>query len=92
MGVYAWSAFGNLLEDGVNSGQFDAIVHMGGQWHFLDFSRCLSVSLTWRASPLPGDHAYNYGDANGTRADMYLQAYQRVLSRMPWVPVVGTKI
>eukprot|EP01045_Picozoa_sp_COSAG04_P021605 COSAG04_NODE_2342_length_4295_cov_168.358913_6_plen_25_part_01 len=25
MGVYAWSAFGNLLEDGVNSGQFDAI-------------------------------------------------------------------
>eukprot|EP01045_Picozoa_sp_COSAG04_P045848 COSAG04_NODE_16297_length_503_cov_243.772277_1_plen_32_part_00 len=31
MGVYAWSAFGNLLEDGVNSGQFDAIVHMGGQ-------------------------------------------------------------
>ena len=36
-----------------------------------------------------GDHAYFYGDANGTRSDSYLTGYSPVLSRIPWVPVVG---
>eukprot|EP01052_Picozoa_sp_SAG31_P020565 SAG31_NODE_1553_length_7905_cov_3.137330_2_plen_377_part_00 len=36
-----------------------------------------------------GDHAYNYGDANGSRADAYLDGYSRVLRSTPWVPVVG---
>jgi hypothetical protein len=36
-----------------------------------------------------GDHAYNYGDANGSRADAYLDGYSRVLGSTPWVPVVG---
>ena len=36
-----------------------------------------------------GDHAYNYGDKNGTRNDAYLQGYSKILSHLPWVPVVG---
>eukprot|EP01051_Picozoa_sp_SAG22_P003740 SAG22_NODE_186_length_15907_cov_45.496774_7_plen_1025_part_00 len=36
-----------------------------------------------------GDHAYNYGDANGSRADGYLDGYSPVLGSTPWVPVVG---
>lgn len=29
------------------------------------------------------------GDANGTRADSYLDGYSPILSTLPWVPVVG---
>eukprot|EP00940_MAST-03C_sp_MAST-3C-sp2_P002901 g2901.t1 len=36
-----------------------------------------------------GDHAYNIAEANGARGDGYLNAFQRVISRVPWVPVLG---
>lgn len=36
-----------------------------------------------------GDHAYNMADADGSRGDGYLNAFQDVLSNMPWMPVLG---
>ena len=36
-----------------------------------------------------GDHAYNEGDNDERRGDGYMQAYQRILSRCPWMPIVG---
>jgi hypothetical protein len=34
-----------------------------------------------------GDHAYNMGDSDESRADGYMTAYQQLLSRCPWMPV-----
>lgn len=36
-----------------------------------------------------GDHAYNIGDGGDARGDGYMNAYQKVLTRVPWIPVVG---
>lgn len=36
-----------------------------------------------------GDHAYNEGLDDERRGDGYMQAYQRILARCPWFPVVG---
>eukprot|EP01051_Picozoa_sp_SAG22_P018440 SAG22_NODE_3105_length_1938_cov_1.647635_1_plen_535_part_10 len=36
-----------------------------------------------------GDHAYNMGDKADARGDGYMNAYQKVLTQVPWVPVVG---
>lgn len=36
-----------------------------------------------------GDHAYNEGGDDEKRGDAYMNMYQSVLSKCPWVPVVG---
>jgi hypothetical protein len=36
-----------------------------------------------------GDHAYNIADNDGRRGDGYLNAFQHVIARMPWIPVLG---
>jgi hypothetical protein len=36
-----------------------------------------------------GDHAYNLGAEDDLRGDGYLQAYSQLVSRVPWVPVIG---
>lgn len=37
------------------------------------------------------DHAYNFGDGASDRGDGYMNAYQKVLSSCPWMPVVGAQ-
>ena len=34
-----------------------------------------------------GDHAYNMGNGNDYHGDAYMQAFQGVLARCPWLPV-----
>ena len=36
-----------------------------------------------------GDHAYNMGNGNDYHGDAYMQAFQDVLARCPWIPVIG---
>lgn len=36
-----------------------------------------------------GDHAYNMGNGDDYHGDAYLQAFQHVLARCPWVPIIG---
>ena len=36
-----------------------------------------------------GDHAYNIADDDGYRGDGYMDAFSRVISYTPWVPVLG---
>lgn len=36
-----------------------------------------------------GDHAYNMGGEDERRGDGYMQAYEKILTRVPWMPVVG---
>eukprot|EP00756_Hemistasia_phaeocysticola_P033397 Hpha_TRINITY_DN16462_c5_g9::TRINITY_DN16462_c5_g9_i1::g.161961::m.161961 len=36
-----------------------------------------------------GDHCYNIGGSDDRRGDGYMQAYEPILSTVPWVPVVG---
>jgi len=36
-----------------------------------------------------GDHCYNIGGSDDRRGDGYMQAYEPVLSAVPWLPVVG---
>ena len=36
-----------------------------------------------------GDHAYNMGNGNDYHGDAYMQAFQAVLARCPWIPVIG---
>jgi len=36
-----------------------------------------------------GDHAYNMGNGDDYHGDAYMQAFQDVLARCPWVPVIG---
>ena len=36
-----------------------------------------------------GDHAYNMGNGNDYHGDAYMQAFQDVLARCPWLPVIG---
>jgi hypothetical protein len=39
--------------------------------------------------PLPLDHAYNMGNGNDYHGDAYMQAFQGVLARCPWLPLIG---
>jgi hypothetical protein len=41
------------------------------------------------AESIPTAFRYNLGDADESRADGYMSAYQQVLSKCPWMPVVG---
>lgn len=36
-----------------------------------------------------GDHSYNEGESDETRADGYMSAWQPVLANCPWMPIVG---
>ena len=36
-----------------------------------------------------GDHAYNMGGMDERRGDAYMQAYEPIISKAPWFPVVG---
>lgn len=36
-----------------------------------------------------GDHAYNMGNGDDYHGDAYMQAFQNVLARCPWLPVIG---
>ena len=36
-----------------------------------------------------GDHAYNIASNDGARGDGYMNAFERLLARLPWVPVLG---
>jgi hypothetical protein len=36
-----------------------------------------------------GDHAYNLGNGNDYHGDAYMQAFQGVLARCPWLPLIG---
>ena len=36
-----------------------------------------------------GDHCYNQGDDDEHRGDGYMEAFEPVLSSVPWVPIVG---
>ena len=36
-----------------------------------------------------GDHAYNEGDEDEKRADGYMSAFEPVLRKCPWMPIVG---
>ena len=36
-----------------------------------------------------GDHAYNMGNGDDLHGDAYMQAFQHVLARCPWIPVIG---
>ena len=36
-----------------------------------------------------GDHAYNLDQGDDRRGDGYLNAYERVLAHVPWLPVIG---
>ena len=36
-----------------------------------------------------GDHAYNIAQEDGYRGDGYMDAFSRVISNTPWVPVLG---
>ena len=36
-----------------------------------------------------GDHAYNIAENDGARGDGYLNALQKLLASLPWVPVLG---
>ena len=40
---------------------------------------------------LAGDHCYNMGQEDELRADGYMDAYATILSRLPWIPVIGSK-
>jgi hypothetical protein len=37
-----------------------------------------------------GDHAYNMAMGGGARGDAYMIGFQPVLSRTPWLSVVGS--
>jgi hypothetical protein len=36
-----------------------------------------------------GDHAYNIAENDGRRGDGYLNAFQPIISSVPWIPVLG---
>ena len=36
-----------------------------------------------------GDHCYNLGMANDRRGDAYMNAFQPVLTSLPWFPIIG---
>lgn len=36
-----------------------------------------------------GDHCYNIGGMDDRRGDGYMSAYEKVISEVPWLPVVG---
>ena len=36
-----------------------------------------------------GDHAYNEGDDDEHRADAYMQAFEKTIANVPWMPIVG---
>ena len=36
-----------------------------------------------------GDHCYNEGDSDERRADAYMQAFEKTLANIPWMPIVG---
>mmetsp|Transcript_13081 Transcript_13081/g.29024 ORF Transcript_13081/g.29024 Transcript_13081/m.29024 type:complete len:569 (-) Transcript_13081:14-1720(-) len=36
-----------------------------------------------------GDHAYNIAEEDGRRGDGYMNAYQQLLTQVPWIPVIG---
>ena len=36
-----------------------------------------------------GDHAYDLGGFHERRGDGYMQAFEKVLSRVPWLPIMG---
>merc|ERR1712070_1145868 len=36
-----------------------------------------------------GDHAYNEGGDDEARGDAYMNMYQDIISKCPWIPVVG---
>eukprot|EP00040_Diaphanoeca_grandis_P031292 m.186930 g.186930 ORF g.186930 m.186930 type:complete len:644 (-) comp32287_c0_seq1:453-2384(-) len=36
-----------------------------------------------------GDHAYNMANGNDYHGDAYMQAFQHVLARCPWLPMIG---
>merc|ERR1719316_1755546 len=38
---------------------------------------------------MANDHAYNEGESDERRGDGYFNAFQDVIARCPWVPVVG---
>ena len=36
-----------------------------------------------------GDHCYNLGEGDERRGDAYMQQYEPLLTRVPWVPIIG---
>ena len=36
-----------------------------------------------------GDHCYNLGGEDERRGDAYMDAYQPVIAKTPWLPIVG---
>ena len=88
MGIYSWNAMGGLLNDSTAGVNRDKGQHRSAT---MDDDKIDHVQEHTRVDCIVhmGDHAYNYGDANGTRADAYLDGYSPVLSATPWVPVVG---
>ena len=36
-----------------------------------------------------GDHSYNIGQMDEHRGDNYMNAYSEILSRFPWMPIIG---
>jgi hypothetical protein len=36
-----------------------------------------------------GDHCYNEGDDDEHRADAYMQAFEKTIANVPWMPIVG---
>ena len=36
-----------------------------------------------------GDHSYNMGGEDERRGDAYMEAYEEILTQVPWLPVVG---
>ncbi len=36
-----------------------------------------------------GDHCYNEGDSDEKRADAYMQAFEKTIANVPWMPVVS---
>jgi hypothetical protein len=36
-----------------------------------------------------GDHCYNEGDVDERRADGYMQAFEKTIGNVPWMPIVG---
>ena len=84
MGVFRTNNMGNLRR-GAEAGAFDAIAHIGDHsCKRVHSTRLGARPLTWAATPPD-----NLGQDDDRRGDGYMNAYQPILSQLPWLAIVG---
>ena len=59
------------------------------EWNNMQNMLADAKALTADAVVHIGDHCYNMGGEDERRGDGYMQAYEPVISTIPWIPVVG---